>query len=208
MRADLLHPGNELPATGLSHTRAAIVALACLACAVTGAAAHLRAQAAHATGKLQVAFLYMPPTSIEPTYHTAIWLEDARGQLVKTLYVSHELSSTEYKVGEACPDWVKQAHWEKAAPSAVDAVTGPTPNVGPGSLEFAVDRLALAPGRYTFCFQVHITDKYNVLYRGPITLGQGANEAPIEVLYSPSKPAGGTDYVRDVTARYVPAGSK
>ena len=44
--------------------------------------------AATGAGRLEVAYLYLPPTTIDPTYHTAIWLEDAKGVLVKTLYVS------------------------------------------------------------------------------------------------------------------------
>ena len=161
-----------------------------------------------ATGTVSVSFLYMPPSQIEPTYHTAIWLEDQNGRLVKTLFVSHDLSSTEYQMGDACPDWVNQAHWEKAEPSLVDAVTGPTPNVGSGALAFDVAALNVAAGTYQFKFQVHISDKYNVLYTGRLSIGAASNEATLEMLYSPSKPPGGTDFVRDVRARYVPGPAK
>ena len=156
-----------------------------------------------ATGTISVSFLYMPPNQIEPTYHTAIWLEDEAGALVKTLYVSHDLSSTEYKLGEACPDWVRQAHWEKAAPPLVDAVTGPTPNVGSGALAFDVATFDLPAGVYRFKLQVHISDTYNVLYSGRLSVGGAENEATLEVLYSPSRPPGGTDFVRDVRVQYV-----
>jgi hypothetical protein len=161
-----------------------------------------------ATGTVSVSFLYMPPSQIEPTYHTAIWLEDQNGTLVRTLFVSHDLSSTEYRMGDACPDWVNQAHWEKAEPSLVDAVTGPTPNVGSGALAFDVSKLNLAAGNYRFKLQVHISDKYNVLYTGKLSIGDAANEATLEILYSPSKPPGGTEFVRDVRAQYVPGPPK
>jgi hypothetical protein len=159
---------------------------------------------ASAAGIISVSFLYMPPSQIEPTYHTAIWLEDQNGRLVKTLFVSHDLSSTEYRMGDACPDWVNQAHWEKAEPSLVDAVTGPTPNVGSGALAFDVATLNLAAGAYQFKLQVHISDKYNVLYTGRLSIGAASNEATLDILYSPSKAPGGTEFVRDVRARYVP----
>jgi len=158
-----------------------------------------------AAGRLDVSFVYMPPTSIEPSYHTAMWLEDEQGALVKTLYVTNDLSSNEYKVGEACPDWVKQAHWERAPKSEVDAVTGPTPHVGAGSRSFDLAALGLAPGRYQFKLQVHITDNYNILYRGTLVVSDAASEVTLETLYSPSKPPGGTDFVRDVRAHYTPA---
>lgn len=159
-------------------------------------------------GTLDVSFVYMPPTSVEPTYHTAMWLEDESGALVKTLFVTTDLSATEYKVGEACPDWVKQAHWEKASKSDVDAVTGPTPNVGTGGRAFDLAKLGVAPGRYVFKLQVHITDSYNILYRGPLDVGDTASEVTLETLYSNGKPPGGTDFVREVRVRYVPVGSR
>lgn len=159
---------------------------------------------APAAGNISVSFLFMPPSQIEPTHHTAIWLEDQHGKLVKTLFVSHDLSSTEYRIGDACPDWVNQAHWEKAEPSLVDAVTGPTPHVGSGALAFDVANLNIAAGTYQFKLQVHISDKYNVLYTGRLSIGGASNEATLEKLYSPSKPPGGTEFVRDVRARYAP----
>jgi hypothetical protein len=159
-----------------------------------------------AAGAIEMSFLYLPPSQLEPTYHTAIWLEDERGRLVRTLYVSRELSATEYKVGEACPDWVKQSHWEKAARDVVDAVTGPTPSVGSGALRFDLGSLGVSPGTYVFKFQVHITDDYNVLYRGQVSTKQAAGEVAIETLYSSGKPPGAPEFVRDVQVRYVPVG--
>jgi len=158
-----------------------------------------------AAGTLEVTFLYLPPTDIDPTYHTAIWLDNEQGQLVKTLFVSNELSGTEYKMGNACPDWVKQAHWGKAAQAQIDAVTGPTPNVGNGALSFDLGALGVEPGTYQFHFEMHIIDQYNVQYTGKLVVGADPQTVKLEVLYSPEKRPGGSDYVRDVEARYRPA---
>ncbi len=177
--------------------------LAAIGSALVGLLSPLHASET-AKGRLEVTFLYMPPGEIEPTYHTAIWLEDREGHLVKTLFVSQELSGTEYKLGTACPDWVNQAHWEKADKTVVDAVTGPTPNVGSGSFRFELEKLRLAPGDYEFRFQVHIIDRYNILYRGTIPVGREARNAKLETYYSPAKPAGANDLVRNVQLRYVP----
>ena len=102
-----------------------LVALGCGAMALcvgsTTAGQSIRENGAASAGVLSVTFLYMPPTEVEPTYHTAMWLEDVAGKLVKTLFVSSELSANEYKNGDACPDWVKQASWQKAPKSLVDA---------------------------------------------------------------------------------------
>jgi hypothetical protein len=156
-------------------------------------------------GTLEVRFLYLPPGSVDPTYHTAIWLEDEDGKLVKTLYVSNELSGTEYKLGTVCPDWVKQAGWAKAPKSLVDAVTGPTPNVGSSSMTFDLASAGIAPGIYRFRMQVHIVDQYNILFQGKLTAGSSGEDVKIETLYQPSKPDIGTDVVRDVRVHYAPA---
>ena len=155
------------------------------------------------TGTLHVSFLFMPPTSVEPTYHTAMWLEDAQGALVKTLYVSTELSNGEYKLGQACPDWVKVAHWEKAPKSEVDAVTSPTPNVGSASLAFNLAELGVPPGNYQFKFQVHITDKANVLHAGKFTAGAANADVKLDVAVGPGKLTVTDQFVRDVEVRYV-----
>jgi hypothetical protein len=176
-----------------------------LAVLFTAPILHGQAPPQAATGQLAVSFLYMPPSEVEPTYHTCMWLEDKNGKLVKTLFVSNELSANEYKVGDACPNWVKQASWATAPKSLVDAVTGPTPNVGSGAMAFDLKELGVAAGSYVFCFQVHIVDKYNVLYRGTVNAGQSAQDVKIEVLYSPGKPPGDENIVKDVHVQYVPA---
>jgi len=190
----------------IRRARGGIALAACLAACVTGAVAGGGVTPAPTAGTIHVSFLYMPPGEVHPTYHTAIWLEDAQGTLVKTLYVTNELSSSEYMMGEACPDWIKQAHWDTADKAVVDAVTGPTPNVGVGALAFDLGAIGVAEGAYQFKFQVHITEKYNVLYTGKLNAGASRQDLTLEVLYSSARPAGVTDFVRDVQARYIPAG--
>ena len=157
-----------------------------------------------AVGQLVVSFLYMPPSEIEPTYHTAMWLEDKNGHLVKTLFVSNELSHNDYKLGVACPDWVKQSGWAKAEKTLVDAVSGPTPNVGSSSLAFDLNKLGVAPGAYQFCFQVHITEKENVLFRGTFEAGQAAQQVKMDTFFSAGKPTK-EELIKDVQVQYVPA---
>jgi hypothetical protein len=156
-------------------------------------------------GVLEVKFFFNTPSNVEPTYHTAIWLEDTNGKMAKTLYVSQELSDTQYKVGDACPDWVNKAQWEKAPKTEVAAVTAPTPSVGMGELRFDLATLGIAPGTYGFRFQVHVTDQYNVLYRGQVTVGGPGGEVKLETAFGPGKLDSTEQFVRDVEVRYLPA---
>lgn len=186
----------------------AVAALAAVWITLAGVDSRAQRATTAVAGTLHVSFLFMPPTSVEPTYHTAMWLEDAQGKLVRTLYVSTELSNVEYKLGLACPDWVKQAHWEKAPKSEVDAVTAPTPNVGSASLAFDLAELGVPPGMYQFKFQVHITEKANVLHAGKFTAGAANADVKLDVAVGPGKLAVTDQFVRDVEVRYVAPGIK
>lgn len=156
-------------------------------------------------GTIQVTFLFMPPTTIDPTYHTAMWLEDKDGKLVKTLYVSQELSAGEYKSGNVCPDWVKLAKWGETAKADVDAVTAPTPNVGSEARTFDLAHYGITPGTYTFKFQMHVLERHNVLFRGTVTVGGPAQTPKLEMTQGPGELMSTDQYVREVQVQYIPA---
>jgi hypothetical protein len=158
----------------------------------------------NAKGKILVSFLYLPPQEVEPTYHTVIWLADQSGKLVRTLFVTQDLSDTEYKLEAACKDWVKQSNWAQADKSLVDAVTGPTPNVGSGALEFPMENMGIAPGVYQLRFEVNVTENYDMTFLAKITVGGAASEGKTEIFYNPSKPPVDVDFVRDVQVQYIP----
>jgi hypothetical protein len=76
---------------------------------------------------------------------------------------------------------------------ARDTVSGPTPNVGSAAMTFDLNQLGIAPGTYQFCFQVHITEKYNVLFRDTFTMGGAAiQEVKLGTLY-PRQASGGRE---------------
>ena len=153
-------------------------------------------------GKLQITYLV---SSDDASRFTAVWLENEGGELVKTLFVSSELAQGAFTVeGDICPDWIKKSHWEKASQAEVDAVSGPTPTVGSGSLSFDLKKHGILPGVYFFCMQIHIHDNYNILYKGQIRLGEKPAEAQPEVSYSPKKYESAEDLLRDVRVRFTP----
>jgi hypothetical protein len=183
---------------------AGVILFGCAVHAQVAKAAPARpSQAAAAAGTLEVKFFFSTPTTVEPTYHSAIWLEDKAGKMVKTLYVSQELSDMAYKMGVACPDWIKQAHWETMSKSDVAAVTAPTPNVGVGELSFDLAKLGIAPGTYGFRFQVHVTEQYNVLHRGELTVNDQTSTLKLETVVGPGKLATTEEFIKDVEVRYV-----
>jgi hypothetical protein len=158
---------------------------------------------AQGAGALSVKFFYDTPTTVEPTYHTVVWLEDKAGKLVKTLFVSAELSSKEFKMGNACPDWVKVARWDTVPKDDVAAVTAPTPSVGNAEMSFDLAKLKVAPGTYRFKLQVHVSEEFNLLYSGDVTVGGAAGPIKLDVKQGPGKLETSDQFVRDVDVRYV-----
>jgi hypothetical protein len=181
----------------------------CAGIAVAGAAFPLPAvfplQMQRAPGTLEISFLFNKAEGIVPSYQIAVWLETETGDYIKTLFVSDYLSGGGYGLGDVCPDWVKQANWEKAEESEFDAVTRPTPPIGARTLKVDCRKRGIAPGRYRFCVQAHIVEKYNILYRGAIVVGEQESEAAGEAFYSPAKHPQAADILSDVRARYLPA---
>lgn len=161
-------------------------------------------QAEPAFGTLEVSFLFSKADGVVPSYQIAVWLETEAGEHVKTLFVSEWLSAGGFGYGGVCPDWAKQANWEKAAESEFDAATRPTPPIGARTLKFDCQKRGIAPGTYRLCVQAHIVEKYNILYRGTVTVGNQATEAAGEAFYSPEKHPQAADILRDVRLRYLP----
>jgi hypothetical protein len=159
--------------------------------------------AAPVAGKLQIS--YLVSSSVEGSRFTAIWLENEGGELVKTIFVSSELAQGAFTVeGDICPDWIKKSHWEKASQAEVDAVSGPTPAVGSGSISIDLRKFGILPGVYSLCMQVHVEENYNILYKGKIDLSQKPAEFQPEVFYSPSKYKGAEDLVHNVRVKFTP----
>jgi hypothetical protein len=157
-----------------------------------------------AGGVIEISFLFNKAEEVVPSYQIAIWLESEEGKYVKTLFVSQFLAGAGTSLEVVCPDWIKQAHWEKVDESEFDAVTRPTPPLGANTMRFDCHKKAILSGTYWFCVQAHIQENYNILYRGRIAVGQAASEGLAEAFYSPKKHPLASEILSDVRAQYVP----
>jgi len=155
-------------------------------------------------GTLEITFHFNKAEEVVPSYQIAIWLESEEGEFVKTLFVSQYLAGSGILHEGICPDWVKQAHWEKVDESEFDAVAGATPPIGANTLKFDCQSKGILPGTYRFCVQAHINENYNILYRGKIAVGHDASEGRAEAFYSPKKHPLAAEILCDVRATYVP----
>ncbi len=160
-----------------------------------------------AGGVLEISFLFNKAEGVVPSYQIAIWLEDEEGKYFKTLFVSEYLAGPGIGLEVVCPDWVKQAHWDKVSDAEFDAVTRPTPPVGANTMKFDCSKRGIPPGAYRFCVQAHINENYNILYRGSIVVGRGASQGSAEAFYSPKKHPLASEILFDVRAKYYEDGN-
>ena len=145
----------------------------------------------------------------------AVWIEDANGKLVKTLFVTQFTANGGYeKRPDAIPVWVERSGISKD--TALDANSGATPKSG--SLRYVWDLTdetgaRVADGTYTFYVEGTLRWKNHVLFSGAIDLnGETVSaEATAQYTYLASEDqAALTDessehaMIQNVAAAYIP----
>ncbi|MCL2211904.1 MAG: DUF2271 domain-containing protein [Treponema sp.] len=118
----------------------------------------------------------------------AVWVEDAQGQHIKTLYTTRWTANGGYKTRPtSIPLWVKQSNLAGMTKEQVDAFSSATPKTS--ALSYTWDgtniRGAAVPaGEYTLVLEATLRWENQVYYRAPIRLGQGAANAQVKVEYT------------------------
>jgi hypothetical protein len=117
----------------------------------------------------------------------AVWIENAQGQYIKTLYATRYTAKGGYsRRPSSIPVWVKQSGLSDMTSAQVDAVTGATPKAG--TLTYTWDgtnsRGAVVPaGDYVIILEGTLRWENQVYYRAPIRLGNGSAAAAVSVEY-------------------------
>ncbi|MDR0381906.1 MAG: DUF2271 domain-containing protein [Oscillospiraceae bacterium] len=148
----------------------------------------------------------------------AVWIEDADGNLVKTLYATAFTANGGYKRRpDSILNWVRQSGLAALSKAEVDAVTGATPKSG--NLSYVWDLTdgaggAAPEGAYTFVVEGTMRWKNYVLYSGAIAIGGESAMITAEPFYHFEADGGNaaltedsaeTDMITNVTAAYIPA---
>ena len=137
----------------------------------------------------------------------AVWIEDAQGSYIKTLYATRYTANGGYKRREtSIPVWVRQSGLSGMTKAQVDALTGATPRAG--ILTYTWDgtdsRGAVVPaGDYVIILEGTVRWENQVMYRASIRIGQGAAAAQVNVEYIGTPPGDERSMIRDVTARVL-----
>jgi hypothetical protein len=148
----------------------------------------------------------------------AAWIEDADGNLVKTLYATGFTANGGYEIRpDSILNWVRKSGLANMTDSEVDAVTGATPKSGRLSYEWDLtddEGNAVASGSYAFVVEGTLRWKNYVMYKGGVTVGGEETTVTAEPVYhfeagggNPALTADSaeTSMITDVIAEYAPA---
>lgn len=137
----------------------------------------------------------------------AIWIEDEKGDLVKTVCATQFTAQGGYeKRAESIPMWVEKSGISTYDQEQVDAITTATPNTGKVMYlwDCKNEKGEQVPsGVYTFFVEGTIYKKSGVLYSGKIDISGGACEVEAVPEFTTDE-AAESDLIVDVYAKYLP----
>jgi hypothetical protein len=140
------------------------------------------AQSDSGPGTVEISFTYTRQSGFGSNQF-ALWITDAQGNYVKTLYATRFTASGGYaKRPQSIPDWVKLSGLAGMSKDQVDALTGATPKTG--LLSYRWDGTnqageAVPPGEYQVFLEASLRNENRVLYSATVRLG--ASSGPVEL---------------------------
>ena len=178
------------------------------------AASALMASCAPKPGSLEISFNYNKQAGPGSNQY-AVWIENAQGEVVKTLFVTEFTSKGRSRDGSkpargytyrpSCvPTWVTHVRADERTDEQMDAFTGATPAES-GVQTFTWDFTdqagqAVAKGTYRFYVEATYNGASVVTYTGTVAFGAPAAELPVEASYI-EKSEERMDMISDVKAR-------
>ena len=180
------------------------------------AVAILTASCSSDPGSLELSFQYNKQPGPGSNQY-AVWVENADGQVVKTLYVTEFTSKGRSRDGSkpargytyrtSCtPTWVQHVGAESLTDQQIDAFTGATPaqsGVQTFTWDFTdQDNQPVAKGTYRFYIEATYNGPSVVMHTGTVTYGAPAGDIPVETSYIEAS-EDRRDMIMDVKARLV-----
>ena len=162
------------------------------------AAAVLMASCAPKPGSLEISFNYTKQAGPGSNQY-AVWIENAEGQVVKTLFVTEFAAKGRSRDGSkpqrgytyrtSCvPTWVKHVGADNLTDEQMDAFTGATPaesGVQTFTWDFTDQAGApVAKGTYRFYVEATYNGASVVTHTGTVAYGATAADLPVEVSYT------------------------
>ncbi|TDQ43651.1 DUF2271 domain-containing protein [Actinorugispora endophytica] len=138
----------------------------------------------------------------------AIWIEDADGGYVRTLFATSFTANGGYtRRPMSLPLWRETARWESAPEAEVESASRPAQDSGRHTVHWdGTDRegRAVPAGAYTYRVEGNLRWENRVLFTGSITVGGEPDSSRAEAEYLPASAAAESDLVEEVTAVFAP----
>ncbi|MCD7937769.1 MAG: DUF2271 domain-containing protein [Tannerellaceae bacterium] len=137
----------------------------------------------------------------------AIWIQNSKGELVKTLFVTKFTAQKGWEKRPACaPIWVEKANANALSQEQLDGITGATPSTG--SQTYVWDGTdeegnQVTPGTYTFVVEGTLFNENYVLFKGDIQTTGEERSVVAEPEYHATIETH-RDMIKQVSARYIP----
>jgi hypothetical protein len=142
----------------------------------------LFAQNSASPAKVEVSFNFHKQSGFS-TNQFAVWIEDSRGNVVKTIFATKFTAGGGWsKRAESIPLWVSKSGLSSMNKNDIDAFSGATPRTG--ALSYRWDGLdkngsSLPGGEYQVFLEATLKRDDRVLYSAPVILGNGGGN-PVE----------------------------
>jgi hypothetical protein len=147
------------------------------------------------TGSVEVSFNFTRQRGFSSNQF-AVWVEDAQGRHVRTLYATRFTATGGWRRRElSLPLWVQQSNVAGMQQAQIDAVTGPTP--GNGILTYIWDGndsagRALPAGEYRVFVEATLRNENRVLYAVAVQLAERGTGSSRTVIVQPQYFGSGT----------------
>ncbi|MCL2638776.1 MAG: DUF2271 domain-containing protein [Oscillospiraceae bacterium] len=106
----------------------------------------------------------------------AVWIEDADGGYLQTLYATRYTANGGYKSREeALPEWVNRSGLTEKTQSEIDVISSATPSSG--SLNYTWDLTGADEGEYRFFVEGNLRWGNRVMFSGTINVGDDGNRS-------------------------------
>lgn len=156
-------------------------------------------------GILEISFDFKRQGTIASNQY-AVWIEDEKGNIVKTLYVTRFTAKGGYLTRKDClPIWVEKAKPSSLFSSIIDAITGATPSAGikkyiwDGKDE---NGNYVSPGKYRLFIEATLYWTNRVLYSGTFQYG-GESQENIAISVKYFEGESNKDMIQNVKAKYT-----
>ncbi len=129
--------------------------------------------------------------SIIASNQIVIWIKDANGKYIDTVYATKFMARGGYKNREdCCPIWISESNWINASNNEIDAVSGATQKSGIQEVTWdCMDKNGnmVPAGIYIYQIEANIYWDERILFTGKIEIGNNKNSSKPTIKYFHTK---------------------